>query len=126
MEAENLKPSEINSWLEERFKTPATKNRYKAFLSLCYREGIESEKVSVNPAKLVRRKKEPTGRARFLSREHEYPLLCKIISKRFPEHLERVHRIGIHGDETERAVRMHLETGSFRPKDDRAEGHEKR
>ena len=86
--AENLKPAEIKSWLDERFSTPATKNRYKAFLSLCYREGIEKEKVSVNPAKLVRRKKEPTGRARFLSREHEYPLLCKIISKRFPEHLD--------------------------------------
>jgi integrase len=84
--AETLKPGDINAWLE-RFKTPATKNRYKAFLSLCYREGIDKEKVSVNPAKLVRRKKEPTGRARFLSREHEYPLLCKIISKRFPEHL---------------------------------------
>jgi len=84
--AETVKPGDINSWLE-RFNTPATKNRYKAFLSLCYREGIENEKVWVNPAKLVRRKKEPTGRARFLSREHEYPLLCKIISKRFPEHL---------------------------------------
>jgi integrase len=84
--AELLKPAEINAWLE-RFNTPATKNRYKAFLSLCYRQGIENEKVAVNPAKLVRRKKEPTGRARFLSREHEYPLLCKIISKRFPEHL---------------------------------------
>jgi integrase len=86
--AENFKPTEIKSWLDERFNTPATKNRYKAFLSLCYREGIESEKVSVNPAKLVRRKKEPAGRARFLSREHEYPLLCKIITKRFPEHLD--------------------------------------
>ena len=86
--AESLKPAEIKAWLEERFNTPATKNRYKAFLSLCYREGIESEKVSVNPAKLVRRKKEPGGRVRFLSREHEYPLLCKIISKRFPEHLD--------------------------------------
>jgi hypothetical protein len=79
-----LKLAEINSWLE-RSKTPATKNRNNTFLSLWYREGIEKGKISVKPAELVRRKKYPTGRAR--SREHEYLLLCKIISKRFPEHL---------------------------------------
>jgi integrase len=84
--AESLKPAEINAWLE-RFNTPATKNRYKAFLSLCYRQGLENERVSVNPAKLVRRKKEPTGRVRFLSRDEEYPRLHAEIAKRFPEHL---------------------------------------
>lgn len=40
-----------------------------------------------NPAKLVCRKNEPTGRARFLSRDVEYPKLCKIIAEKFPKHL---------------------------------------
>jgi hypothetical protein len=78
-----MKASDINSWLE-RFKTPATKNRYKAFLSLCNREGIENEKVSsIQPSSSAERRSQPAG-LDFLSREHEYPLLCKIISKPRP------------------------------------------
>jgi integrase len=50
--------------------------------------------VSVNPARLVRQRKEGTGRLRFLSRE-EYEEFHKVITKRFPEHLAefvvRVH-----------------------------------
>ena len=65
---------------------PAQQNRYKAFVSLCYREGVRNGKVAVNPARLVRQRKEGTGCLRFLSRE-EYDALHKIISKRFPEHL---------------------------------------
>jgi integrase len=42
--------------------------------------------VSVNPARLVRQRKEGTGRLRFLSRE-EYDRLHKVIAVRFPEHL---------------------------------------
>jgi integrase len=42
--------------------------------------------VSVNPARLVRQRKEGGGRLRFLSRD-EYDKLHKVIAKRFPEHL---------------------------------------
>ena len=65
---------------------PATANRYKAFISLCYREGVRNGKVNVNPARLVRQRKEGGGRLRFLSRD-EYDKLHKVIAKRFPEHL---------------------------------------
>lgn len=82
----SLKPQELDTWLKTQCKTPATANRYKAFISLCYREGMTNEKVSVNPARLVRHRKEPKGRYRFLSRE-EYQRLYDVISKRFPEHL---------------------------------------
>ena len=47
---------------------------------------MRNGKVSVNPARLVRQRKEGTGRLRFLSQE-EYAALHKVISKRFPEHL---------------------------------------
>ena len=84
--AAELTPQELERWLRARCKTAATANRYKAFISLCYREGVRNGKVSVNPARLVRQRKEGTGRLRFLSRE-EYDKLHKVISKRFPEHL---------------------------------------
>jgi integrase len=84
--AADLTPQELERWLRTRCKTPATANRYKAFISLCYREGVRNGKVTVNPARLVRQRKEGTGRLRFLSRE-EYDRLHKVIAARFPEHL---------------------------------------
>jgi site-specific recombinase XerD len=84
--AAELTPQELERWLRIRCKTPATANRYKAFISLCYREGVRNGKVSVNPARLVRQRKEGAGRLRFLSRE-EYDRLNGVIEARFPEHL---------------------------------------
>ena len=49
-----ITPQEINDWLTEHCKTPATANRYRAFISLCYRLGMENGKVESNPARLVR------------------------------------------------------------------------
>jgi integrase len=84
--ASEIKPREIDNWLSSEFRTAATANRYKAFLSLCYREGIANEKVELNPARLVRQRKEQEGRIRYLSRE-EYRRLYDVIATRFPEHL---------------------------------------
>lgn len=84
--AADLTPQELERWLRGRCKTAATANRYKAFVSLCYREGVRNGKVTVNPARLVRQRKEGTGRLRFLTRE-EYDRLHKVIATRFPEHL---------------------------------------
>jgi integrase len=84
--ANELTPQEIERWLRSRCKTPATANRYKAFISLCYREGVHNGKVAINPARLVRHRREGTGRLRFLTRD-EYDRLYAVISRRFPEHL---------------------------------------
>lgn len=84
--AAELTPQEIERWLREHCRTAATANRYKAFISLCYREGVHNGKLAVNPARLVRQRKESVGRLRFLSRE-EYDRLCNIIEHRFPTHL---------------------------------------
>jgi hypothetical protein len=49
--AEELKLKEIAKWLNSHCATPATYNRYKAFLSLAYRLGEENDKVDLNPAR---------------------------------------------------------------------------
>jgi hypothetical protein len=46
--AAEVTPQELERWLREHCKTAATANRYKAFVSLCYREGVRNGKVSVN------------------------------------------------------------------------------
>ncbi len=73
--AAEITPQEIDRWLAARKSSPATANRYKSFISLCYREGLSNGKVEVNPARLVRQRKEPAGRLRFLSREEYQTLL---------------------------------------------------
>jgi hypothetical protein len=44
--AADLTPQEIERWLREHCKTAATANRYKAFISLCYREGVRNNKMT--------------------------------------------------------------------------------
>jgi integrase len=83
-DATTFTPQEIDAWLRNHCKTPATANRYKAFFSLCFRQGIANGKVSSNPARSVRRRPEPQGRQRFLSRD-EYKRLEDIILACFPE-----------------------------------------
>jgi integrase len=84
--AADVTPQELERWLRAHCKTPATSNRYKAFISLCFREGIHNGKVTSNPARQVRSKRESLGRLRYLTRK-EYDLLCTVILARFPTHL---------------------------------------
>lgn len=84
--AAELKPQELEQWLKSYCKTPATANRYNAFVSLCYRQGERNGKVTSNPARLVQQQKESTGRLRYLTRE-EYNRVCEAIRNKFPEHL---------------------------------------
>jgi hypothetical protein len=52
--AESVKPKEIEDWLARHFEwSPATKNRYKTFLSKAYQLALKSDRVSRNPARLV-------------------------------------------------------------------------
>jgi hypothetical protein len=82
--AEDITPEELDRWISLHCKTPATSNRYRAFFSLCYREGQRNRKVDVNPARLVRPRRENNARLRFLSRE-EYDKLAAIIKRDDPE-----------------------------------------
>jgi integrase len=88
MVASEINPQEIERWLRSRCKSAATWNRYRAFLSLCYRRGLKHGKVGSNPAREVDHRKEPEGRARYLT-SGEYDQLYAAISLLFPEHLAK-------------------------------------
>ena len=87
--ADQIKPAEIDEWLSENTKTPATANRYKSTFSLVFREAVRNGKLVSNPARLVRARKENNGRIRFLLPEEETRLQT-VIKERFPEHLPEI------------------------------------
>jgi site-specific recombinase XerD len=76
--AESITTAKLQAWVdemaEEREWTGGTKNRFKSTLSTVFREGMRAGKVTVNPARLIRRAKESLGRVRFLSYEEEAKL----------------------------------------------------
>ncbi len=76
--AESITTREFQDWVdemaEEREWTGGTQNRFKSSLSTVFREGMRAGKVSVNPARLIRRAKESLGRVRFLSYDEEAKL----------------------------------------------------
>jgi integrase len=82
--ADSITPQEIDQYLFKHCKTSATANRYRSYISLAYRLGMENDKVQSNPARLVRMRKEQNARLRYLTRE-EYDQLFKVIKKKHPE-----------------------------------------
>jgi integrase len=84
--ASEITPKEIEAWLTARCKSPATANRYRAFLSLGYRLALQNGMVNSNPARLVRQRREPSGRLRYLTRD-EYARLCDVLATKYPQHL---------------------------------------
>lgn len=85
LQADAIKPAEIDLWLSKSTKTPATSNRYRALFSLIFREALRNGKVTSNPARLVRQQHENNGRIRFLT-EVEEANIRAVIADRFPEH----------------------------------------
>jgi site-specific recombinase XerD len=85
--AESILPQDIERWLSNRVGLrPSTLNRYRALMSLTFRLGMENGKVTSNPARLVRQRREDNARTRFLSPEEETKLR-EVILKSFPHHL---------------------------------------
>ena len=83
LEAEKILPEHISDWLTTNTSTPATSNRYKATVSLVYREGLRNRRVSTNPARLVRGRRESNERIRYLLPAEEARLV-KAIEENFP------------------------------------------
>jgi integrase len=81
--ASEVTPQMLDRWIAKHCKTHATANRYRSFFSLCYREGQRNGKVTSNPARLVRRRKEDNARLRYLSRD-EFKELLVIIEQKHP------------------------------------------
>jgi integrase len=92
-EAESLTGHELEKRLSDAAATDdwaaSTYNHYRSLLMLIYREARRASKVSANPARDIRHRKENNSRVRFLSRGEnaEYPCLLKVICEKFPEHL---------------------------------------
>jgi integrase len=66
----------------------STFNHYRSLLMLVYREARRIGKVSANPARDIRHRKENNSRVRFLSRDEsgEHSRLAKVILEKYPEH----------------------------------------
>jgi site-specific recombinase XerD len=69
--AESISPQDTERWLDQQAKrrewSTATKNRYIALLKLIYRLAERDRKIKVNPARLLRIRKENNGRIRYLN-----------------------------------------------------------
>src|SRR5271170_1764347 len=56
--ADDIKPSEIDTWLKEHDWAPATKNRYKNVFGKTFKIALADGKVTGNPARLVEQRPE--------------------------------------------------------------------
>lgn len=93
--ASSLTQSELTTFLESRQTSPATFNRYRATLSMIYREAIRNGWAEKNPARLIRAKKEGSGRIRFLSDEEEKELR-KVIAAEYSERNLNEFEVALH------------------------------
>jgi integrase len=88
--ADSIKPQALSRWLTERQEEyewrPATVNRYKSFISLAFRLGMENGRCQTNPARLVKRLREDNGRVRFLSPEEEVRIRS-VIMRDYADHM---------------------------------------
>jgi integrase len=73
--AESITAKDIEGWLIDNTSTPASANRYRALISLCYRQGIRNERVTLNPARAVSQRAENNGVIRFLRPDEEMRIL---------------------------------------------------
>ena len=86
--AEFITPQEIEQRFAAQEWAPATVNRYRALLSLSYRQAIRNGKVRENPARLVQHRLEDNARLRFLDEKEEVgfrAMLRELCPEREPE-----------------------------------------
>jgi hypothetical protein len=97
--AESITPQELERWFatngssrsNDRVRRskpwkPATINRYKALLSMVFRQGIKNRRITVNPAREIERRKENNHRERYLLPQEEVGLR-NVIAGRYPTRL---------------------------------------
>jgi hypothetical protein len=86
MKAGDITPQIISTYFSSRTDLkPASINRYRSTMSLIFAEGIRNGKVTANPARLVRLRKEDNARLRFITFEEEAQIRS-IIRRRCPVH----------------------------------------
>jgi integrase len=67
----------------------STFNHYRSLLMLVFREALRAGKVTENPARAIRHRREGNSRVRYLDREPdgEYKRLIQVVRRDYPEHL---------------------------------------
>jgi integrase len=83
--ASSITVQELSDWLlkqgEEHDWSGATRNRYASAFSLVFRIGAENGKLEVNPASKLKRRKESSGRTRFLTAKEEQKVRDTILGR---------------------------------------------
>jgi integrase len=79
----------LNAMAKAEGWAASTFNHYRSLLMLCYRESLRAGKVTENPARMIRHRREDNSRVRFLDREPggEYERLMTVVRQDYPEHL---------------------------------------
>lgn len=78
--------ADLREWFNAQEWKPGTFNRWRTVLGLIYKLGIENKKAESNPARLLKRWKEPEGLVRFLTADEE-SRLRKVILAKYAKHL---------------------------------------
>jgi integrase len=81
--------ADLREWFGEQAWEPGTFNRCRTVLGLIYKLGIENKKAESNPARLLKRQKEPDGRVRFLNQfePDEESRLRKVMLAKYAGHM---------------------------------------
>ncbi len=81
--ADEITKQDITRWLVEQSKdrswAAATRNRWQAAFSLCFRVAVDNDKIERNPAARIKRKAENNGKVRFLTHDEEARLRAAIV-----------------------------------------------
>jgi integrase len=78
--------ADLREWFEAQEWKPATFNRCRTVLGSIFKLAIENKKAESNPARLLKRRREPDGRIRFLTSEEE-SRLRKVLLAKYAQHL---------------------------------------
>jgi integrase len=78
--------AQLRAWFDAQKWAPATTNRAKTVLRSIFNLAIENGKCDNNPARLLKTRRAPDGRVRFLEADEESRLVS-IIRTRWPVHL---------------------------------------
>jgi site-specific recombinase XerD len=96
--ASSITTQDISIWLLYQSGTrkwsPATRNRYAAAFSLAFRIAVENDKLEINPCARLKRKKESSGRTRFLAPSEEMKIRAAIKTRcprNLPAFLVSIH-----------------------------------
>jgi hypothetical protein len=85
--ADEMKPSDIDTWIGAQKWSAATKNPSKNVFGKIFKIALADGKVTGNPARLVKQRPENNTRIRYLLDDEEKSL-HKAITRRCPMHLE--------------------------------------